>query len=657
MSNLQPLANGNVRAGGNSGMIAVKSLAELQRDDQEKIEAEHNAGKKALVVTSLSSYINNIWQSAYEAKQEHRNAMYKAKRQRDGIYEADIQAVIANSGGSDIFMGITDVKCRAAEAWISEILAGKDRIWGLESTAIPELSGEQKQAMFQQAMELINSQGFAPEQAKQMLDQAKVSIQEQLEAQAKTATEKMIKKIEDQFQECKFDEVLGEFINDVVTYKAGFIKGPIVTKKATLKWGENFQPIVGEEITVEVKRLSPLDVYPAAHATTVDDGDMMIEHKLTSDDLYKMIGIKGNKEDAIRRVLDLYGDTGFKGWNNTMDSERDRIEGRTHDYGTKTGYLQAVEFRGMAQGKKLIEWGIDTSRIDDPLRSYSIEAWMIGHEVVRCVLNGDPLGKKPISKASAVNIPGSFWGKGLPELIEDQQRMCNAAARALGDNMGIASGPQVAVDATALPDGEQITNIYPWKVWQIKQSANGNGGMPISFFQPQMHSGELLNIYERFARYADEVSGIPAYAYGSDSGAGAAKTASGLSMLMNSASKGIKRMISNIDIAVRSTVERFYVHNMVFDPDKSIKGDAKVVALGAMKLIQKEDLARRRMEMMQFTANPIDMQILGVEGRADQLREAMDTLDYEKNPVPDKEKIMQMVQQQQAAGQPQEVAA
>jgi len=381
----------------------------------------------------------------------------------------------------------------------------------------------------------------------------------------------------------------------------------------------------------------------------------MREHRLRSNDLYNMIGVKGNKEDAIRRVLDLYGENGFKGWNNTLDSERDRIEGRTRDYGTKTGYIQAIEYRGMVQGKKLIEWGIDSQRIDDPMRSYSVEAWMVGHEVVRCVLNGDPLGKKPYSKASTVNVPGAFWGTGLPELIEDIQRICNGAIRSLVDNMAIASGPQVAVDATQLPDGEEITNIYPWKVWQLKQGiSGGNGGLPIHFFQPQMHSGELLQIYERFARYADEVTGIPAYAYGSDSGAGAAKTASGLSMLMNSASKGIKAIISNVDVAVRGLVSRFYVYNMMFDEDKEIKGDAKVVALGALKLIQKEDLQRRRMEMMQVTANPLDMQILGVEGRATQLREAMAPLDYDTNPVPDDEKIQQIKEDMQNQQQEQE---
>ena len=45
--------------------------------------------------------------------------------------------------------------------------------------------------------------------------------------------------------------------------------------------------------------------------------------------------------------------------------------------------------------------------------------------------------------------------------------MANAAARSLANNMGIASGPQVEVNLERIPTNEDITQIYPWRIWQV----------------------------------------------------------------------------------------------------------------------------------------------------------------------------------------------
>ena len=41
--------------------------------------------------------------------------------------------------------------------------------------------------------------------------------------------------------------------------------------------------------------------------------------------------------------------------------------------------------------------------------------------IIKAVLNYDPLGEKPYCKTSFIKTPGSFWGKGIPEVIEDLQ--------------------------------------------------------------------------------------------------------------------------------------------------------------------------------------------------------------------------------------------
>jgi hypothetical protein len=217
--------------------------------------------------------------------------------------------------------------------------------------------------------------------------------------------------------------------------------------------------------------------------------------------------------------------------------------------------------------------------------------------------------------------------------MRDNQTMCNAAARSIANNMAVASGPQVEVTVDRLPDGEQITEIYPWKIWQATSDRTGGGQPAVRFFQPSMNAQELLGVFMQFAKQADEVTGIPNYVYGSSAVSGAGRTASGLSMLMDNASKGIKQAIAAIDGVVAGMVQKLYIHNMMFDSDPYIKGDFRVVAKGAIGLLHKETLQMRRNEFLMATANPIDSQITGVEGRAYLLREAARGLQMDTNKI------------------------
>jgi len=91
--------------------------------------------------------------------------------------------------------------------------------------------------------------------------------------------------------------------------------------------------------------------------------------------------------------------------------------------------------------------------------------------------------------------------------------------------------------------------------------------------------------------------------------------------------------VAHIDAdIVKPIVQRQFVHNMRYDEDESIKGDAEVVARGATYLAVRETTDTRRLEFLNATSNEVDMGILGVEGRAAILREVAKGL---KMPVGD----------------------
>jgi hypothetical protein len=170
-----------------------------------------------------------------------------------------------------------------------------------------------------------------------------------------------------------------------------------------------------------------------------------------------------------------------------------------------------------------------------------------------------------------------------------------------------------------------------------------------------------MAVYERFARLADDHSGIPAYVYGDLNVQGAGRTSSGLSMLMGAAGKGIRQVVMHIDgDVVKPIVQRQFIYNMRYDEDQSIKGDVEVVAKGAVNLAMKETTNVRRLEFLNATANPIDIEIMGKEGRAAVLREVAKSLQMPGDEVvPSQEKTTfsgrmaaKLAQQQPQQAQP-----
>jgi hypothetical protein len=294
-------------------------------------------------------------------------------------------------------------------------------------------------------------------------------------------------------------------------------------------------------------------------------------------------------------------------------------------------------------------------QVPDPQQEYEVEAWVIGPYVIKAVLNPDPLSRRPYYKASYAEVPGSWWGQSVADLVRDVQQAANAALRAMINNAAIASGPQVGILTDRIAAGEDVTQLSPWRIWQMTSDPmHGTPQPPISFFQPNSNVQELMAMFDKFTTMADEVSGIPRYMTGDAKAGGAGRTASGLSMLMTNAGKSIRSVISGIDLRIiQPTLERLYYYNMRYETDPDLKGDINIEARGAANLVAKEAAQVRRNEFLAATANPIDMEIVGVEGRASVLREVARGLDMNTDKiVPPVEVLRQRWQAKQALAAP-----
>jgi hypothetical protein len=659
-------APGTVTTG---GMVTIKSLKALQEEQRTKAQEQNSQP----VVQALAGFIRKTWMSSMMAKQQTSEIkMLKSVRARRGEYDPDKLAQLREQGSSTIYMMLTSNKCRAASSWLRDTLvtASDEKPWTIKPGAIPDLPPSQVESIMAQAQQEVMqlyAAGQPPtdQQVRERLLEMKDMAMSHLKDMAGRTAERMEVKMTDQLQEGNWSKAFSDFLDDITTFPAAFIKGPVVRKRPKMQWvpGQNgdYQLDVQDELCLEWERVDPFNLYPAADASTVDDGALIERHKLARADLQALIGVDGYSDGAIRMVLEEYGKGGLRDWI-YVDMNKAAAEGKS-TMGVQQNpsqLIDALQYWGNVQGQLLRDWGMTEEEVPDPLMDYPIEAWVIGTWVIKAVINPDPLGRKPYYKASYEEVPGAYWGNSVADLCRDAQDICNAAARALVNNMSIASGPQVVYNIDRLPQGENITQMYPWKVWQVTSDPMAGGAAPMQFFQPSSLSGELMAVYEKFSTLADEYTGIPKYMTGDSAAGGAGRTASGMSMMMSNAGKSIKQVIANIDEnVIRLAIERLYFYNMRYGDDPDLKGDVNIVARGATSLLVKEQAQMRQNQFLQIAlSNPITQQIVGVEGIAELLRQSAKTLDLNPdNIVPPveiiKARMAQQAQQAQAAQQQQ----
>lgn len=643
------------------GLIKVASAQEAM-DENAAVEAANNPPEQPrMLLTGLARYISDCWEEARKHKDLEKDRFYKAAYARRGQYTPAKLQEIQKSGASTEYARIVANKSRILEAWLKDIFLSGERPWSVSATPAPDLPEEDLERVkndvaMELAAQFASGQPVDEVSAHQLLTDRMDAERMRKKDLADRRAERMEEKIADQLHEGHFEHAFSNFLAYLVTYPAAIFKGPIFRKRDKISWDDVdkvFVPTVNEEIVMEFEAVDPNNFYPAPGIETPQEGYIFEHLTLTTNDLYNLIGVDGYDEAAIRAVLDK-SEKGYR-WlfyhENEKGSENNRSDVvRTADYAS---YVDVLEFHGPIQGKRLVEWGMDNIR--DEHQFYEATVWYVDGHILKAVLNDDPMGRRPYYKACYEEIPGSFWGWSLYDILEDVQGVGNAAMRSLVNNMAIASGPQVIANVDHLPPDEDITNMYPWKIWQVHNSQYTNTSQkPLDFFSPSSNSQELLAVLEKFYALADDFSLIPRYMGGSDRVSGPARTATGLSMLLDAANKGLKSVVHGIDGNVMTPMlEQLFTHNMIYSDDESIKGDSQVVARGVASLMQLETLRMRRNEFLNITANPLDSKIVGMSGRASVLREIAKGLGMDVNKVVPPDSQMQQGQQQMQ-GMPQQ---
>ena len=612
--------------------------AAVKARDEEYAAAQKIQGQATEDLSLLASHIRG----QFDMMKRHRNnaaagwsnRLIHALRVFNGEYDGTKLAEIQRFGGSDAYARIVAMKCRGASSLLRDVYLSPERPWGLDASDDPKVPDDIIASIKQLVDVEIQTQAAAGQQVDldtirdrttQLVENARQAAKKNAEKRARIAEDKL----DQLLKEGGFYKALAEFITDLPLFPFAAMKGPVVRILPVVTWDKG-AAVVKQVPRLTWTRVSPFDIWWTPGVSDIEDATIIERTRLTRADLNDLLDLPGYNTDAIREVLDFYGRGGLSDDMDVTDAERATQESRENPNLNESGMINCLEFTGPVQGRMLLQYGMDEKVIDDELRDYYVQAWLIGRYVIKAQLSPSPRKRHPYYITSFEKVPGTPVGNGLPDILADVQEAGNATFRALINNLSIASGPQVVVNDDRLSPDEDGDQLYPWKRWHVTNDPMGNNSnsqQPVFFFQPNSNAQELLGVYQQFVNMADELSAIPKYLSGAGTTSGAGRTASGLAMLMGNASKILQTVAANVDRDVlEPLMSALFDMVMLTDTTGVLTGEEKVRVLGVSVTVQKETQRARQLEFLQATANPIDMQIIGPKGRATILRSVSETL-------------------------------
>lgn len=539
-----------------------------------------------------------------------------------GIYDAQTRENLQKGGNSQLFINLTRPKTDAMAARLIDLLFPTDeRNWGLTATPVPKLTSGAKEARrrAKAAMQQAEEQGVPPE-AQPEIEEAEAAARE-LEAQIEAAQARallMEQVIEDQLVESRYAAVMRDVIEDACKIGTGVCKGPVTGSRVRKGWvaEQAYDPMTGEaeetyrldmaaEDQPAIRYVDPWGFFPDPDARTVEEGEGVYQrHLLSAKKMREMARLPGFDEDAIRNVLKAGPKSGsLPSYLNDLhfvDDHHNRASDRTFQVWEYSGPLAPEDMRFLA------EWTGEPVGEDeaDPLQETNAIVWFCSGEILKFSIYPYDSGECLYSVFNLGKAEQSCFGYGIPSMMRDPQRSLNSAWRAMMDNAGLATGPQILIAQDLVEPLDGDWTLRPRKMW-VRKAGQPQDRLPFQTFDIPMRQQEIANIIALSSQFIDAMTSMPAVTQG-EQGAGVTRTAQGMAILMNSANVVFRRFVKQFDDDVTTPIiRRYFDWNMQFNPDASIKGDMSVDARGSSVLLVREMQAQNLMFVaMQIGSHP-----------------------------------------------------
>ena len=569
-----------------------------------------------------------------------------------GRYPEGVAKALEASGGSQLFVNVVRGKTNALEARLTDMLfPTDDENWSIAPTPVPELADEAERTarlITQMEADLVQARlqeaggQMTPEamQAMQVIEQHKMrrmALQDRLD-QAVQRAEAMTEEMRDQLKHCDYNAQCRDIIRDACQIGIGVMKGPAIDGRPVKRWEvlENGDAVlsVASENAPRFWRVDPWSFFPDPEARCPEEAEDFFErHLMTAKQLRALAMHAGFDQNAIRAVLATKAKEPMPSYHTELldltQQTTTTAAGRYHVWeyrGALTGqdFLNLCQAMGvdprdklntrdpedMAEGEDH-DAGMDEDGNDlvdefgaDPLQEIPVTIWFCERQILSFSMHPLDSGEPIYSVFTIERDETSMFGLGIPYLLRHAQHALNAAWRAMMDNAGLASGPQIEVNQQIVEPADGQYTLTPRKVWLRRPNAPPNepGIRSYSIVDNQQSMANIIGMARQFV---DEESSMPQIAQG-EQGAHVTKTAFGMSILMNSANIIFKRVVKNFDDDVTvPNIRRLYHWNMQFSTKPHIKGDFEVDAVGSSTLLVREIQAQNLVALgTMFTQNP-----------------------------------------------------
>ena len=405
------------------------------------------------------------------------------------------------------------------------------------------------------------------------------------------AAERMTKIVLDQVEESNGHTELRKSVFEACLLGTGIMKGIFTEEKTLHKWDKGVYSPEKRKFP-KMSAVSSWDLYIDPNAMEVDDAEWVIErHRMTAKQLREL------KSRPFFKVEEI--DEALKSGGNYTNQAFEHIV-REEDTITDSSKLwEVLEYWGFISLDEAMELGLP---LDDVTQDQvHVNAWTCGNRVLRIMVNPFLPQRIPYFLFNYEINPYNIYGVGVPETMEDSQKMMNGFARLAVDNLALAGNLVFDVDESVLVAGQDMS-IYPGKVFRRQGGQPGNAINGVKF--PNT-ANENMMMFKEFRQIADESTGIPSVSHGQTGVTGVGRTSSGLNMILENASLNIKTVIRNIDDNLLNPLGQmlFYWNNQ-FNYENLPQGDYNIIATGIRSYSKQEVKVQRLQTLLGLVQNP-----------------------------------------------------
>jgi hypothetical protein len=517
----------------------------------------------------LGSYLQGKWTDWANARRFQELDWLRDERTFNKVNEPDIESPAVVSSHKHIYFGQTHTKCSIAFARIIKPIFGKDKHWEIKPTPIPEMD-----LQFDDYQQLLE--------------------------EAQKRAEGMATEIADYLIPLEYEKHLKTAILEATVIGTGCVKGVFVGVKKKSSW----QPVNGEWKKVQNDMITPLmaspsvwNLYIPPNAIHVSDMDGIFERHILNRAQFAALKLDSRFDSE---KIDEFLETSRRG-NYTQlyhEIERRQINGTGNNSVLVNDEYEILEYTGIVSGFDLADAGY--VGVED-VKNYWCNVWFYNGKTIHIrhsLYTGQTIPYHFFKYAETLY---QFWGRSPAWNNRASQYSYNGVARAALDNAAWAAHPLREVNTSMLKDGQDPRIVYPGQTFLRDKGDPSNPA--IRFWQPDDHTGQLMNMAKEFENTASDESMIPKFSY-SGSQDEINQTKGGLQMQLDVASLPTELVIKNLeDGVIKPFIKSVFDFIMQWSDKEEIKGDMDVEVLISSVLLAKTARTQQLIQYSSIVAN------------------------------------------------------